>query len=76
MTRVYHRFYCQITYDDQLQAHVFVVTRALVPARNSTYIISMNQQTEILDTIWRLGNLDKVRQKIVNGQLDIFNVRM
>ena len=39
ITRVSHRFYKQVTYDDQLQAYVFVDTRTLVPAENSMYII-------------------------------------
>ena len=37
MTRC--RFYRQVTYDDQLQAYVFINTNALVPAENSMYII-------------------------------------
>ena len=38
-SRVPHRFYRQVTYDDQLQAYVFINMKALVPAKNSMYII-------------------------------------
>ena len=65
MTMVPDRFYRQVTYYDQLQAYVFIDTRALVPAKSSMYV--MNQQKEILDTIQRLGNLGKLGWKIVNG---------
>ena len=34
-------------------------------------LFSMNQKSEILDTIQTLGNLGKLRQKIVNGQPSI-----
>ena len=39
MTRVPHRFYRQVTYDDQLQVYVFVDTTTLVPTKNSMYVI-------------------------------------
>ena len=39
MTGVPHRFYRQVTYDDQPQAYVFINTNTLVPAKNSMYII-------------------------------------
>ena len=34
-----HRFYGQVTYDEQLQAYVFTDTDAKVPAENSMYVI-------------------------------------
>ena len=39
MIRVPHRFYRQVTYDDQLQVYVFTDTNALVLAQTSMYII-------------------------------------
>ena len=39
VTRVLHRFYRQVTYDNQLYAYVFINTKALIPAENSMYII-------------------------------------
>ena len=39
MTRVPSRFYRQVTYDEQLQAHALTDTKALIPAENSMYII-------------------------------------
>ena len=45
MTRVPHRFYRQVTYDDQSQAYAFVDTSARVPAENSMYVI-LHEQTK------------------------------
>ena len=39
MTRVPHIFYRQVTYDDQLQAHLFTDTNTLVPVETSMYLI-------------------------------------
>ena len=39
MTRVSHKFYRQVTYDNHLQAYVFADTNALVLEENSAYII-------------------------------------
>ena len=39
MTRVPCGFYRQVAYGDELQAYVFVDTRALVPTENSMYVI-------------------------------------
>ena len=75
MTRVPCRFYRQVTHDNQVQAYVFPDNNALVPAKNSMYVIFHEPQKEIVDTIWRLGNLDKLKQ-IVTGQPGICYVRM
>ena len=39
MTRVPHRFYRQVTYDEELQEYVFPYTNALVLAETSMYVI-------------------------------------
>ena len=76
MIRVPHRFYRQVTYDEQLQAYVFIYINALVMAETSMYVISMNQQKEILDTIQRLGNLDKLGQRNVTEEPSICYAKM
>ena len=39
MTRVSHRLYRLVTYDEQLQAYVFTDSNALITAETSMYII-------------------------------------
>ena len=39
MTRMLHRFYRQVAYDDQPEAYIFTDKNALVPVENSVGII-------------------------------------
>ena len=45
MTRVPHRFYRQVTYNEQLQAYVFTDTNVLILAETSIYVI-FNESTK------------------------------
>ena len=46
MTRIPHRFYQQVTYDEQLQAFVFTDNNALVLIETSITLFFMSQQGE------------------------------
>ena len=50
-----HRFYRQVTYDEQLQEYVFTDNNALVLVEPSIYVIFHEPQGETLDMIQNLG---------------------
>ena len=45
-----HRFYGQVTFNEQLQVYVFIDTNALVPVEGSMYVIFHEPTKDTLGT--------------------------
>ena len=53
-----HRFYRQVTNNEQLQAYIFVDTNPRVPAEGCMYVIFQESTERYLGTTLQLTSLD------------------